>query len=610
MRQKSRISGIGLKNFRVFKEYTKIPIAPITILTGKNNSGKSSVIKALQLISENRKANDLKKIDLNLPGEKHGLNEFELAKNNKTESDKIHFAFYFSGVDYYYKSWHKDETPLGPFFFPKELEKKIKRNFTLSFDYFKEYSWEYKTKSYSFEHPDGQNILKKEVKKNIIKNLKLFEKGGNGFSGDIMSLVYERYGLAYEELINFVWLNMQSRVDTRDLNELRFFNTFLNERFDDLKNKTLLVEKLFFQKKLQSFDKSNINDFIEILNLYLLWYSSFDLRLLGYIEFGKAGILGRVLKELNIKTVKDIFEKNGVAEQYVDYLNVVGGEEIFKRDNAGKVIGTKVLKGDYFDQIKLFYKVGREVKKFFMEQIDFDYLEAVKANAQRIYLRQWQGSTLNELLEEFRKKIESEKSSHKKQDSETKRNVPYSPAQEFIDKWFGKDGFGVGDKFRVINHPYGAEIKLEKNGKELDFADLGYGSIQLLAILLKIVLTDSKMLMLEEPEIHLHPDFQSKLADMFWDAHKKFSLSFIIESHSEYIVRKFQYLTAKDKIKPDDVVINYFTDPEELKEGEEQLREIRIKENGSLTGEFGTGFFDEADNLAVKLFLMGDDSKN
>jgi predicted ATPase len=594
MQQKSRISGIGLKNFRVFKEYTKIPIAPITILIGKNNSGKSSVIKALQLISDNRKDNELKKIDLNLPGEKHGLNEYELAKNNKTNSDKIHFALYFSGTDHYYKSVDKQEFPGGAIaFFPKDLDKKVERNFKLSFDYLKE-------KQYERDFSDKKWI---KIQKNIITNLIICEKDESGFSDDIFSLVFRRYEPDDKGLINFLWLNFQKYIEppTTSAN-LSFFDYEEHYYFEKLDDYFLLIDNVFFEEKLQSFEKSGIEYFIKMLNFYLLWYSSFGLV--------KTENLEKILRMRDIKTVKDIFEKNESAEKYFNYLNIVGEVKIFEKDKEDTIIGSKVLKANYLENIKLFYKVGKEVKRFFMEQIDFDYLEAVKANAQRIYLRQWQGSTLNELLEDFRKKVESDKLSHKKTDEKTKTETSYSPAEEFISKWFGKEGFEIGDKFRVINHAYGSEIKLTKNGKELDFADLGYGSIQLLSILLKITLSNSKILMLEEPEIHLHPDFQSKLSDMFWDAHRKFGLSFVIETHSEYMVRKLQYLTAKDKIKPDDVVINYFTDPEDLEEGEEQVRSIRIKENGSLTGDFGTGFFDEADNLAVKLFLMKDDSKN
>lgn len=49
---KTHLKGFGLENFRVFKDYTYFDFAPITILTGPNNSGKSSLNKALLLFKD------------------------------------------------------------------------------------------------------------------------------------------------------------------------------------------------------------------------------------------------------------------------------------------------------------------------------------------------------------------------------------------------------------------------------------------------------------------------------------------------------------------------------------------------------------------------------
>ena len=68
---------IGLGNFRVFKEMQNIDLENITVFTGTNNSGKSSVIKALYLLTENSKNNNITKLDFNLGEEIHKLGEFK-----------------------------------------------------------------------------------------------------------------------------------------------------------------------------------------------------------------------------------------------------------------------------------------------------------------------------------------------------------------------------------------------------------------------------------------------------------------------------------------------------------------------------------------------------
>ena len=118
------------------------------------------------------------------------------------------------------------------------------------------------------------------------------------------------------------------------------------------------------------------------------------------------------------------------------------------------------------------------------------------------------------------------------------------------------------------------------------------------------------IVLIEEPESNLHPNYQSKLADLLVDATNNFNIQFIVETHSEYLIRKLQYLTAKNVIKPEDTIIHYFTDPKQLAKGEKQIKEIRIKKNGVLTQDFGTGFFDEADNLAIDLFQISDSAQN
>ena len=115
---------------------------------------------------------------------------------------------------------------------------------------------------------------------------------------------------------------------------------------------------------------------------------------------------------------------------------------------------------------------------------------------------------------------------------------------------------------------------------------------------------------IEEPETGLHPAFQSKIAEMLVDLQKTFNVNLIIETHSEYLIRKLQYLTATNEIKPDDAVIYYFNNPKKVPEGEEQIKKITIDKNGSLSDSFGPGFIDEGTNLKFEILRLNKDRQN
>ena len=58
---------------------------------------------------------------------------------------------------------------------------------------------------------------------------------------------------------------------------------------------------------------------------------------------------------------------------------------------------------------------------------------------------------------------------------------------------------------------------------------------------------------MEEPEANLHPNLKFELADILALSLKYFpELNFIIETHSEYLIRKLQSVTAKGQLNKDD----------------------------------------------------------
>jgi predicted ATPase len=138
-------------------------------------------------------------------------------------------------------------------------------------------------------------------------------------------------------------------------------------------------------------------------------------------------------------------------------------------------------------------------------------------------------------------------------------------------------------------------------------ADTGYGYMKVLMLLLNIVNAENNSsIVIEEPEANLHPDFQSRLSDIFIDAHKSFGHNFVIETHSEYLIRKLQYLSATGSFNNDDIVVYYLNHPKS--KHRKQVNTVKIRLDGRLEGDFGHGFFDEASNLITDLFRLSEDN--
>lgn len=180
--------------------------------------------------------------------------------------------------------------------------------------------------------------------------------------------------------------------------------------------------------------------------------------------------------------------------------------------------------------------------------------------------------------------------------------------------------FGLSYQLSMTEDEHGEfiHIFLNNHSKGIKRHISDFGSAYAHIIILLIVLANkgnNVSLIIEEPEANLHPKFQSFLADTFVDftkTKKNNNKSLLIETHSEYLIRKLQYLIAKGECNPDDVVIYYIDDPDPAKRqpNAPQVREITIDKHGRMSQDFGTGFFDEADNIAIQLFNLNQQNFN
>ncbi len=209
-------------------------------------------------------------------------------------------------------------------------------------------------------------------------------------------------------------------------------------------------------------------------------------------------------------------------------------------------------------------------------------------------------------------------------------------AKDFMLKWMDSDHFNIGHDFRIEaikdrKSLLTIEIK-DENDDWVDLCDMGTGSNHLFVLLLYISCIIGKyfrfthtrpIITIEEPEMNLHPKYQSMLTDMIEDANnytrnlaKKlfgnrfifseeqintFGFQFAIETHSEYMIRKSQLKVAEKKYPGEEVMLN--NNPFKIIYYPQKGNPYDMGWNiyGRFVNFFDEGFFDVASRDAIAI---------
>jgi energy-coupling factor transporter ATP-binding protein EcfA2 len=130
----------------------------------------------------------------------------------------------------------------------------------------------------------------------------------------------------------------------------------------------------------------------------------------------------------------------------------------------------------------------------------------------------------------------------------------------------------------------------QRREKETPFTNEGTGANQLPFILVPIGLAPpTDTIMVCEPEAHLHPKAQSKLAALLLKIHNKEDRQFIIETHSEHVLHAFLRAVAGREIKKEQLAIYYF----ENEAGTAKVSRLEIDDKGRVAGGL-PGFFEHS----------------
>ncbi|OAB30562.1 Protein of unknown function [Flavobacterium fryxellicola] len=600
------IKKIGIENFRVFKEFTEFEIRPITLLVGPNNAGKSSFTKLLLLLK-----NGVSKLNFN--GGSHNLESFAKVTNWELNDKKIKIRF-DNNLEFLDDSYFVDN------YFINDMK-------------------------------NNGDLFQIDIT-NSNENLLVFKSDGTNcrlkFNIDIMfSLIYNNklLGSTYRTidpwethetklLVNFENSPNEDIINLENFEEIFRKNP---ERFSDSDQTNLqtpTIGTIVLKNTINKLEKNYLLYDIIINSINATAYHKEELIDLQKKEFGDiyfdgnhklTGIptdfnnaLEYCLKRAN-NVVKEIIKTHFQATHGNDFIEIREtelGKLLFKiklfDNNSEPPFRETGYQKTFFEQ---FSKYGSNLKSEFNK---LQYISANRASQKRV-LANTSDYDIDGIVVDFFNK--------------SQKNITFL---KIIFEILEIPGELSVERFENII----SIVYLTINDRKVALSDVGFGFSQIIPIILKIVTltepkegmkikaktsencdesnefsisfpTDEKTIIIEEPEANLHPNLQSKLADVFVEIINYYpELNFIIETHSEYMIRKLQFLTAKKSIGIDKSIIYYFNADKYVTANEPKVKPIEIRENGNLSDTFGPGFYDEATQLQFDLMKLNQEQNN
>jgi predicted ATPase len=122
--------------------------------------------------------------------------------------------------------------------------------------------------------------------------------------------------------------------------------------------------------------------------------------------------------------------------------------------------------------------------------------------------------------------------------------------------------------------------------------DVGFGISQILPVIIQSVSSENKTIVIEQPEIHIHPRLQAQLGSLLAESVKSFGNRFIIETHSEHLLLRLKKLIRKGELTHEDIAVVYV----DRGDSGSQCLELRLDSDGDFIDEWPNGFFDESFN--------------
>ena len=180
------------------------------------------------------------------------------------------------------------------------------------------------------------------------------------------------------------------------------------------------------------------------------------------------------------------------------------------------------------------------------------------------------------------------------QESQLATNLAYSrPSEERLSKMLRKvTGTGLRAE---MSPPQSVEVKSTAPSGAVNMVAEGFGANALIQLLYQLITAEKgATVLIEEPEIHLHPKAQAELAETLAETAKAEDKQIIMTTHSEHIAGRLLTLVAENRLTTDELAIYSF---EKDEKGECAASEIEITERGQTKGGLRSFFDTDLDEV-------------
>ena len=494
---------IEFRNLRSLSEKNEIIVKPLTIIVGKNSSGKSTALRTFPLLKQTLEKKTSEPILWYGNYVDFGSFEESLSKNSEEEDITLNYSF---------------NTNISPSFLRKRFNLKPEQNISIN--------------------------LSLVINKNFIKKIIISYE-----DHEINIELKNKFSLK-SIVINDIDINASNYSCHYFSNELipAIIPNKKNDVYKDIFNEELLSElreintKKVTNKRLEHFAHS--------------------------LKIGTKEQIINSIKSYGIKSLTSKIEEGIIKEED---LNKVIAKLIFSRiDILGDVINFYFM--DYFSNVSYIAPIRAKAERYYrMQGLSIDSIDPTGDNI-AIFLNNLSESEFN-----------------------------------FFSEWCKKY---FGFEFNVVKDVGHISIQLRNNPNEdfTNLTDTGFGYSQILPIIVLLWLStrnkkkrkrvipsfsETITLVIEQPELHLHPALQSKLMDNFIRVINEaksinVELKIIIETHSKEMVNRVGHHIALKKVNKDDISITIFNRDE---------KNITTTINGSFDSDgflenWPIGFFD------------------